>query len=47
MLYDHCGLDCNVYYVPLYYVGDAAISQLKEEKEFAEGQVNKKEVLLM
>lgn len=47
MFYDYCGLDCNVYYVSLHTVGDAAISQLKEEKEFAEGQVNKNEMLLI
>lgn len=28
------------------YAGDAALSQLREEKEFAEGQVNKKETFL-
>lgn len=37
LLQDHRG--SNVYYVSL-IVGDAAISQLREEKEFAEGQVN-------
>lgn len=37
LLQDHRG--SNVYYVSL-YIGDAAINQLREEKEFAEGQVN-------